>query len=588
MPRKRLRDWPVRVYKYGARLDTETPHHNREDWPPALRHVTEAQRDLWNTLVDRFAAHRDQYDALIRADETLGPLRQAIDDATQDLEQAQADAKAWRQDNRRKALPDDVALALARVKATLQHARAAFKAAKAEQSLTLRASSSQLLDTLFAEKNALVKDAPLPWYNARLVGDSFERSVKMFLKGKGGPPKPHHHLTQAHFTYHFTGPPLTWEQLCSGKTSMVSIAPVPDLVWDTTKPQSVRRRAGRTTGMLRITDDDTLTFRLTVMQRPPTGALIKGVELVGREMLRATRRSHSRWRWDFMLVCEIEPRTDDGYGGVRPQARAALDLNWRLLDDDSLRALTVYDGTETYDIRFPSALVQRWRFVKELEQGISQELEDTKKALWTLWESDPLPPDVAPPLAGWHLMGQGALHRLLRVVDALPPALSSRAATLPILERWEHRTYKLWREMRGVQGRLDRAKAQWYAETAKQLCTRYGAIAIEALDMPRMASTETEKSARLEASMQYRQLLGPGALLTRLTHTAQREGVLLVPVDPAWSTRTCPTCGIRLRKEDQTGEIWLECPQGHRYDQDAAGSRMIWERAFHGTAASTP
>jgi transposase len=177
--------------------------------------------------------------------------------------------------------------------------------------------------------------------------------------------------------------------------------------------------------------------------------------------------------------------------------------------------------------------------------------------------------------------------RLRTQVEALPPTVPSRQPTLTVLTAWATRTGKLWYEWRALTRHLERAKAAWYAATAQQLCRQYRQLAVEALDLKRMAEQQ-DLAPRLARSQRYRQLVGLGAFLQRLAHTAQREGVQVRKVDPADTTRTCPQCGAILTKEQfeaQQGEQFVSCPHGCRYDMDVGAAIALYRRAFPETAA---
>jgi transposase len=83
-------------------------------------------------------------------------------------------------------------------------------------------------------------------------------------------------------------------------------------------------------------------------------------------------------------------------------------------------------------------------------------------------------------------------------------------------------------------------------------------------------------------------LVGLGAFLQRLAHTAQREAVQVLKVDPADTSRTCPRCGTILTKEQfeaQQGAQFVSCPQGCRYDMDIGAAIALYRRAFPERAA---
>jgi hypothetical protein len=572
MPRRRLRDWPIRVYTYGVRLGPAAYH---ERWPVALAQVIEAQHALWNQLVACFERHREHYEALLQAHETLAPLRLDMEATQAQYSAYQQAEKAARQRCRRTQPPEASTLRLV-VAEAYKHAKAArqaYRAAMAAHRDQLRPQHTALLDTLWAEAESLSKAAPLAWYNQRLISDSFRRAVERFLRSQGGPPKRKQAITQAHLTYHFSRSSLTWERLLGGKTSMLHIVPVPERVWDETLSQSVRRKAARTTATLRISDTDSLTFRVTLMRRPPPGTLIKSAELVGREVMRRWGQAHSRWDWELALVCEIPPAT---IPRREPLRQAALDLGWRVLDDKTIRVGMLWDGTQCTALHFPAQLTARWRHVQSLQRQVAEALTVCKATLETVWQGTPLPEDLQS--EAWAQVGQRGLLRLLRAVQALPAIIPSRAATLAVLEPWERRTGKLWREARGLQGHLVRAKQAWYRVIAKEICTQYDVLAIAELHLRQMSQRRPAMSLRLQASMAYRQLVAPGAFLQRLTHTAAREGVQVIKVDSTYSTLTCPICEAVLPSQD--GELWLTCPHGHRYDQDRGAAITLFHRAF--------
>jgi hypothetical protein len=465
----------------------------------------------------------------------------------------------------------------------LQQARETLKLAEIAYRDTIRPQLTALLDALWQEMHALGQASPLAWYNERQVTDAFHNTVERFLKRQDGPPKPRRRLTTAHLTYHFTGPPLTWEQLLGGKTAMICFDAVPDWVWDEALNVATRRRASRTQGYLRISDLHTLPFRVTLKRRPPAGALIKGVDLVGRETLRPFAGRLGRWRWTFYVLCEMPPLEHPRARVEGP--RAAIDLNWRILEDDRIRIGMVYNGHIHTPLYLPARFVRRWRCAQDLQSEVAAALERCKADLLRLWQTEPLPLDLDPRGSGWTQTGQGRLLRLLRSVEAHPASVPTRTPTLQILHQWTQRAGKLAREWRGLLGRLDRDKAAWYAVTAKRLCTQYSQIAIEALDLKRMA-TAADQAPRLQRSQQYRQLVGLAAFRQRLRHTAQREGVEVIEVDPAWSTRECPYCGARL--QEPTGELVVICPQGHPYDVDEGAAQVLYGRAFPGAPVRAP
>jgi hypothetical protein len=406
MQRKRKDErqaWSYRVYQYKATLQEQS---SPAEWPAALRTVVFAQRDLWNACHAAWERNRTQYEALMAQGATLMPLREARDQALAQVTEAGRQLKDHRQAARKRtylgAAQDHQALVAAR--GHLQQAQDTLRLAEIAYRAHIRPQLTVLLTTLWQDVQTLGQGAPLPWYNARQVTEAFRTTVEHFLKHLGGPPHPKRQLEQAHLTYRFTGSPLTWEQLLADKTSMIRLDPCERWARPGRHPNAFTR------GHLRITDTDTVTFGVWLHRRPPAGTLIKGVDLVGRECARGWGPHQPRWAWTFSVLCEIPPLDP---GPARAQAppmgepSAALDLNWRILDDDRIRVGMVFDGQTHTPLYFPSHLVQRWRFAQGLQRDIATALARCKATLGDLWQEHPLPPDLDPRGAGWVQTGQG-------------------------------------------------------------------------------------------------------------------------------------------------------------------------------------
>src|SRR5439155_3537835 len=227
MQRKRKDDrqsWSHRVDQYKATLQEQSAP---AQWPDALRAVVFAQRDLWNACHAACERNRTQYEALIAQGDTLMPLREARDQTLAQVTEAERHIKEHRQAARTRTYPgaeqDHHALVAAR--GQLQQAKDTLRRAEIAYRDHIRPQLTTLLATLWQEVHALGQAAPLPWYNERQVTDAFRNTVERFLTHLGGPPRPKRRLEHAHLTYHFTGPPLTWEQLLEDKTSMIRLDP---------------------------------------------------------------------------------------------------------------------------------------------------------------------------------------------------------------------------------------------------------------------------------------------------------------------------------------------------------------------------
>src|SRR5262249_7904731 len=150
MPRRRLRDWPIRVYTYGTRLG---PEACRERWPAALTQVIEAQHALRNTCVALFETNRAHYEALLTSQAALAPLSPARDQSQQPLHAARQAEKAARQRFRRRQHGEGQALrrAVEAAQDTVQRTRQAYRDAVQTQKAHVKPQLNALLAQLWQD-----------------------------------------------------------------------------------------------------------------------------------------------------------------------------------------------------------------------------------------------------------------------------------------------------------------------------------------------------------------------------------------------------------------------------------------------------
>jgi IS605 OrfB family transposase len=145
------------------------------------------------------------------------------------------------------------------------------------------------------------------------------------------------------------------------------------------------------------------------------------------------------------------------------------------------------------------------------------------------------------------------------------------------------------REFKAVRDKIKRRKpgsknrAQSFAErdnlinrTINQLpLDQIKVIGVEALhDMKRGKKKGRGKTFRKAmAPWTYRRVL------TRIEHKAQENRVLLVKVDPANTSRTCPDCGA-AHKENRNGEKFLCIICGREGDADTVGAQIVLARTL--------
>jgi putative transposase len=125
--------------------------------------------------------------------------------------------------------------------------------------------------------------------------------------------------------------------------------------------------------------------------------------------------------------------------------------------------------------------------------------------------------------------------------------------------------------------RIRNRRKDFLCKLAHRLIGRYDVIALEDLAITRMVHGTLAKSI-LDA--------GWGYLVAHLTHKAASAGRVVLLVDPAYTSKTCSTCGHRF-DHLTLSDRWITCGCGLSLDRDHNAAINIRNRAGHVRCAPT-
>ena len=107
-----------------------------------------------------------------------------------------------------------------------------------------------------------------------------------------------------------------------------------------------------------------------------------------------------------------------------------------------------------------------------------------------------------------------------------------------------------------------------YRRFASWVASEYDTLYIEDFDLREVAKTPAPESAESStAASGYRQMVSPSVFRAALINACRREGVRVVKVESAYTTRECHVCGA-MEQWDQRVEIVHRCKCGMPWDQD--------------------
>jgi putative transposase len=124
------------------------------------------------------------------------------------------------------------------------------------------------------------------------------------------------------------------------------------------------------------------------------------------------------------------------------------------------------------------------------------------------------------------------------------------------------------RRVSRLHARVANTRRDQHHKIAVKLVDRYGAIAVESLNIKGMV-----KNHRLARAVQDS---GWNQFLAILKHKAESAGVRVFEVSARGTSQTCPACGLIAKKE--LGDRWHECECGYSVHRDHAAAQVIFAR----------
>lgn len=151
--------------------------------------------------------------------------------------------------------------------------------------------------------------------------------------------------------------------------------------------------------------------------------------------------------------------------------------------------------------------------------------------------------------------------------------LRRRQRALARCKRGSRRRAKVRQRVAAAYASVKQARRTFHFQTAADLVSRYGLIAVENLNVKGLSRGTLARDVNDAAW---------GSFLQILCDKAESAGRQVVKVDPRGTSQTCPSCGLVEHKK-----LWERvhsCPCGFTADRDVAAAQVILFRAVHGPA----
>ena len=442
----------------------------------------------------------------------------------------------------------------------------------ADQSMTVKEKEQKkaVWNSFWLQARDCTKASQLNW---DIKGDLFDRfaSASRRATKEQLPMMPHYGLRRIMIPQRFTGGGIPAAKIfkMDATARRLKIEPIPPEAYRDNRRASKRKRLSR--GTFRLTKSINLEFEIIFHRALPTEAMLKKAMWVG-EFIRSLPPSR-RWSWSLHLVCEIPPEVYCRKPTKPGRPVCAIDLGWRvMLGGEYLRIGMVVDSLgRAVELRLPLHMRRKRDENKEgwiaslheliaFDSKIDLELEDAKAKVAGLLLEKP---------AGFEKMRQNGLRKLLRE--------TTDQSVISVLKDWEERNQKLSSIRATVRQRIKRRKSWLYKNVAVWLTTTYGRVVLEG-NFPLKFMSRRSDNPVFRSAARYREWAGVGELRRSIVYAARRYGSEIVEAETFGTTRQCFFCSAD--HEGEKLELYLECPNGHRWDQDINAAQNILASLF--------
>lgn len=332
-----------------------------------------------------------------------------------------------------------------------------------------------------------------------------------------------------------------------------------------------------------------LQYKIGLHREIPTGAIVKKTVIIGKKDIFG-------WRWQLDLICEIPT---SNIKVVRSDRVAALDIGWRKFES-YIRIGMVSDlegnavelrlptnvqnkSINSYNDKYGFTILQTFDDIivaqSRLDKLTDQVKEDIKdivqielnEAISSSFQSEEnklLLQEIKRSFTYIQKMRQGGIVRLSRMLVQAGIA----PGAVKIIQDWLAENDRLARRIQAGKYRIVGQRQWLYYNIANWLCRRYGKIVWEGdLNIKQMAEAE-DKSKQLSAADRYRHYAAIGEFRRILKLTAAKHETVIVGVKAKGTSSNCSVCGEFVKL---AGAKVIACSKGHMTDRDLNATKNL-------------
>ena len=230
-------------------------------------------------------------------------------------------------------------------------------------------------------------------------------------------------------------------------------------------------------------------------------------------------------------------------------------------------------------LEVPKMMVSALEHVVALQSELDDAASDLGKAITPLLKANPIDEEHSK-YRLWRSLALRPLHVTLSFEQAYKlslwlkhePNLFPREINEKVHTWWRSYSRK-YRESHNRRKKQLTHRKHFYRETAAKLVAQNKLIVLEKIKLTDFAETKGKNTKLSNKARAQRFMASLAEFRDAIKNAADREGVPVIDVNPAYTSKTCSECGYR-NKELRSEKEWTcpECGMDHDRDENAANN----------------
>lgn len=319
---------------------------------------------------------------------------------------------------------------------------------------------------------------------------------------------------------------------------------------------------------------------------PPEGQIQNG------KILRT--RVGDKFKYDLVLTVKlpdvemIKPAALNGTIGI--------DVGFRKVGNSLLigTVMSSDSAQKALALEVPTMVVSALEHVDALKSELDDAASDLGKVITPLLKANPIDEEHGK-YRLWRSLALRPLHVTLSFEQAYKLALWLKREPNLFPSEINEKVHNWWRsysrKYREIHNRRKKQlthRKHFYRETAAKLVAQNKLIVLEEIPLTVFAETKNKNTKLGNKARSQRFMAALGEFRDAIKNAADREGVPVIDVNPAYTSKTCSECGY-LNKELKSEKEWscLECGVVHDRDENAANNLQKMGQKYLLDAAKT-